>query len=160
MQCTNGSCGIQTLYNLLQAEASQLYTVQCGTGKGERGMCQHSAPHKLTTNQKTALNFWTFNFRMIKHIHASWWFQPFWKISVKLDTFPQIGDENKTSLKPELPRRFRSSNHPTVGKSLKSCIAWPGETQGRWISTPVGHRNCLVQVPFTAEIWSGSLPKN
>ena len=35
----------------------------------------------------------------IHFIFANWWFQPTWKIFVKLDRFPNR-DENKTYLKP------------------------------------------------------------
>ena len=31
---------------------------------------------------------------------TSWWFQPIWKILVKLDHFPNFRGENKKSLKP------------------------------------------------------------
>ena len=47
---------------------------------------------------------WCLNFHDPKHvpIETSWWFQPPWKIWVKLDQFPQVGVKIKISWKHHL----------------------------------------------------------
>ena len=83
-------------------------------------------------------------------IFTSWWFQPNWKILVKLDHFPKDRDEHKKYLKPPpifsvaFSRYFSTFNlqHPSSvdgiasppSWSLQSSVSAPGVTKngGLW----------------------------
>ena len=62
---------------------------------------------------------WTKFKTIIHHRDSGWWFQPIWKILVKLGIFPKYcRDENKKSLKPP-PRIY--PRHPSI-PTLKGSI--------------------------------------
>ena len=56
-----------------------------------------------------------------KYIKSSWWFQPIWKILVKLGIFPNFRGENKTSSKPP-PRH--TLLHTTKTTSCELTNPW------------------------------------
>ena len=60
------------------------------------------APNFKTWNQFFGIKMWDFwVFSQPKNeALSSWWFQPLWKILVKLDHFPKVRDEHKKYLKP------------------------------------------------------------
>ena len=64
---------------------------------------------------------------MHKHLKTSWWFQPLWKIFVRLDHFPNFRGENKTYLKPPpivyiFPLQSKSAGYQLYQLDAKSRV--------------------------------------
>ena len=60
--------------------------------------------------------FWRGKFSPCDHSPSSgWWFQPIWKISIKLDHSPN-GNKNKTCFKPNSPNKPKHLFQPTCFK--------------------------------------------
>ena len=89
---------------------------------------------------------------------TSWWFQPIWKIFVKLDHFPRVRDENKKYLSchhPEsnptlrpTPRPRNHTSHISDQTHPPQAPPWADFARGNisWKSKPARH-NCNLKRP-------------
>ena len=86
-----------------------------------------SHPHYIYAMYKYQIGCWNPSMKRI----TSWWFQPIWKILVKMDHFPKVRGENKQYLKPP-PKSVSGDNSPPfhhceAQRLSPGCVqAWHG----------------------------------
>ena len=84
----------------------------------------------VRTEQSCLLKAFNRNCMLLTHIKSSWWFQPIWKILVKLDHFPNFRGENSKNIWVATTMKSISSNH-----SAEANFPWESWFQTRPVMT-------------------------